>query len=1196
MYATASIAMGAPQPRVTVPATAISVNPYGNLVYIVHQDGVGKDGKPNLVVRQQFVTTGDARGDQVAVTKGLQAGDQVVVAGQLKLRNNIPVLVNNSVLPTNDPAPTPADHNTGASDMRFTDIFVRRPVLASVVSLMILVLGIRAFGSLQVLEYPKTENAVITVATTYPGADPGTVAGFVTTPLENAIAQANGIDYMTSISQTSTSTIVLNLRLNYDSNRAMTEVNTKISSVLNQLPSGVQQPVITVKVGQSLDALIIGFASNVLTPNQITDYLVRNVQPALQAVNGVQTAELLGGQNFALRAWLDPEKLASFGVTASDVATALASNDFISSLGTTKGQMVQATLTASTSLHTVDEFRNLVVKQVNGGIVRLSDVARVTLGADDYESGVSFDGQKGVYLGIQTVPSANLLSVIAGVKAALPAIQSQLPSGLTSAVIYDSSEFVNSSINEVARTLFEALAIVTLVVFVFLGSLRSVVIPVVAIPLSLVGTFAMMLAFGFSVNLLTLLALVLAIGLVVDDAIIVVESVNRHLEEGMGPVDASLRAARDLASPIIAMTIVLVAVYVPIGFQSGLTGALFTEFAFTLVGAVTVSAIVALTLSPMMCSRLLRPHQAGERGLQAWFAAWIDRNFGRLQRGYERALRSSLATMSVTLVFTVAVLGGLYFLYTSSDSELAPQEDQGVVIMQQTSAPNATLQQKLMFDDQVTKILAAQPEYEHQFLVESPAQSIEGMTLKPWEQRKRNATTIQRALQNDLNNIAGQKVVAFQLPSLPGAQGLPIQFVLKTTRPIPELYDKSQKFLAQAQASGLFLFLDSDLKLDLPQYVVQVDRDKTAQLGLNMTQVGSALANMLGGGYVNYFSLDSRSYKVIPQVQQRSRLTTQQILDYPVATINGIPVPLSAIATVRQETVPETLNHFQQVNSATIAGRCRTRRRPGRCGRLSSGSRPSHAVVGYHGGLRRPAPPVHHGIERLPGHLRLRAHRHLPGAGGIVRKLPRPADHSHLRADVAGRRPDLHQSGRRRRHSEHLYRGRIGDADGADQQARHPHGGSRQRIAKTRPLQAGCDRRCGRHPSAPDPDDHGRDGAGRAAADPRQRGGCRVALQHGAGHRHRAVDRHAVHAIRAAGDLRAAGRTASRRAPSQRGGRRRLNDVMAHSVRRRAKKSCSFLKERTKELLSFEPRGGSRQPKRIKSFCFFFFRKRSVFL
>jgi multidrug efflux pump len=804
--------------------------------------------------------------------------------------------------------------------MRFTDIFVRRPVLASVVSLMILVLGIRAFGSLQILEYPKTENAVITVTTTYPGADPATVAGFVTTPLENAIAQANGIDYMTSTSQTSTSTIVLNLRLNYDSNRAMTEVNTKISSVLNQLPSGVQQPVITVKVGQSLDALIIGFASDALTPNQITDYLVRNVQPQLQAVDGVQTAELLGGQNFALRAWLDPEKLAAFGVTASDVATALASNDFISSLGTTKGQMVQATLTASTSLHTVDEFRNLVVKQINGGIVRLSDVAHVTLGADDYESGVSFDGQKGVYLGIQTVPSANLLSVIAGVKAALPAIQSQLPRGLTSAVIYDSSEFVNSSINEVARTLFEALAIVTLVVFVFLGSLRSVVIPVVAIPLSLVGTFAMMLAFGFSVNLLTLLALVLAIGLVVDDAIIVVESVNRHLEEGMGPVDASLRAARDLASPIVAMTIVLVAVYVPIGFQSGLTGALFTEFAFTLVGAVTVSAVVALTLSPMMCSRLLRPHKAGDRGVQARFAAWIDRNFGRLQRGYERALRSSLATMSVTLMFTAAVLGGLYFLYTSSDSELAPQEDMGVVIMQPTSAPNATLQQKLMFDDQVTKILAAQPEYEHQFLVESPAQSIEGMTLKPWDQRKRDATTIQRALQNQLSNIAGQKVVAFQLPSLPGAQGLPIQFVLKTTRPIAELYDESQKFLAQAQASGLFLFLDSDLKLDLPQYVVQVDRDKAAQLGLNMTQVGSALANMLGGGYVNYFSLDSRSYKVIPQVQQRSRLTTQQILDYPVATVNGIPVPLSAIATVRQETVPETLNHFQQVNSATIAG------------------------------------------------------------------------------------------------------------------------------------------------------------------------------------------------------------------------------------------------------------------------------------
>jgi multidrug efflux pump len=497
--------------------------------------------------------------------------------------------------------------------MKFTDIFIRRPVLASVVSLMLLVIGLKAFWALPILEYPRTENAVVTITTIYYGADPETVAGFVTTPLENAIAQANGIDTLTSSSGPGVSTITANLILNFDPDKAITEITAKINSVLNQLPTGVQQPTLSVAIGQSLDALIIGFASEDLSPNQITDYLVRNVQPRLQAVPGVQTAELLGGQNFAMRAWLDPAKLAGYGLTANDVTAALSANNVIAGIGNTKGQMVQYNLTASTNLHSLDGFRNLVIKQVNGGIIRLSDVANVTLGSDDYESGVEYNGKKGVYIGIQTVPSASLLAVIAGVKAVLPSVQRQLPAGLHGDVIYDSTVFVNSSIREVERSLGETVLIVTLVVFAFLGSPRSVIIPVVTIPLSLIGTFAVMLALGFSINLLSLLALVLAIGLVVDDAIIVVESVNRHLEEGMRPRDAAIQAARDLANPIIAMTAVLVAVYVPIGFQGGLTGALFTEFAFTVVGAVTMSAIVALTLSPMMCGLSAETARAGDR-------------------------------------------------------------------------------------------------------------------------------------------------------------------------------------------------------------------------------------------------------------------------------------------------------------------------------------------------------------------------------------------------------------------------------------------------------------------------------------------------------------------------------------------------------------------------------------------------------
>ncbi|HTG21607.1 MAG TPA: efflux RND transporter permease subunit [Reyranella sp.] len=804
--------------------------------------------------------------------------------------------------------------------MKFTDLFIRRPVLASVVSLLILVVGLRAIGALPVLQYPRTENAVVTVTSAYYGADPDVVAGFITQPLENAIAQANGIDYMTSTSQSGVSTITVYLRLNYDSSKALTEINTKVSSVLNRLPAGTQQPVLTVKIGQTIDAMYIGFNSTELAPNQITDYLVRVVQPKLQSVEGVQTAELLGAKNFALRAWLDPQKLAAYGLTAADVSLALTANDYIAGLGTTKGQMVQVTLKASTALHSLEEFRNLVLKQEGGAIVRLSDVANVTLGSDDYESEVSFDGQKAVYIGIQVAPAANLLDVIKGVRDAFPAIQAQLPQGLNGKIIYDSTEFVNSAIEEVIRTLVEALVIVTLVVFAFLGSPRSVLIPVIAIPLSLIGTFAMMAAFGFSINLLTLLALVLAIGLVVDDAIIVVENVNRHLEEGQKPFPAAIQAARELGGPIIAMTVVLIAVYVPIGFQSGLTGALFTEFAFTLVGAVTISAIVALTLSPMMCSRLLKPHVEGDRGWEARLIRGIDRVFDRVRRGYSRRLKGSLDYLPVTATFAALVLGSIYFLYTATKSELAPQEDQGVIITFATSAPNSTIDQRQIYARDVYRIGASHKETDHVFQLDVPGQSIAGFVLKPWDQRALTSNQLQPIVQGELGGIAGAQIVAFQPPPLPGSNGLPIQFVISTTGPFEPLNDVAQKFLQEALATGRFIFLNTDLKIDSPQATVVIDRDKASHLGLKMSDIGGALGSMLGGGYVNYFALDGRSYKVIPQVQQSSRLNADQLLDYHIRAADGSSVPLSTVATIVTKAIPQSLNHFQQLNSATIQG------------------------------------------------------------------------------------------------------------------------------------------------------------------------------------------------------------------------------------------------------------------------------------
>jgi multidrug efflux pump len=804
--------------------------------------------------------------------------------------------------------------------MKFTDLFIRRPVLATVVSLLILVLGLRSVQTLPVLQYPRTQNAVVTITTIYPGAAPDVVAGFITTPLENSVAQANGIDYMTSTSIQGVSTITVNLRLNYNPDEALTEINTKVNAVLNQLPEGSQQPTLTVKIGETIDSMYIGFKSDVLPSNNITDYLLRVVQPRMQAIEGVQTAELIGQKQFALRAWLDPVKMAAYGLTGTDVRQALAANNFTSAIGSTKGQMVQMNLTASTGLTSLDGFRNMVVKEKNGAIVRLKDIAQVTLGAQDYESQVSFDGQKAVYIGIQVAPNANLLDVVKRVHDVFPSIQEQLPEGITGTIVYDATEFVNSAISEVIHTLVEAVLIVTLVVFAFIGSPRSVLIPVVTIPLSLIGTFTAMLILGYSINLLTLLSLVLAIGLVVDDAIIVVENVNRHLEEGMKPFPAAIRAARELAGPIIAMAVVLVAVYIPIGFQGGLTGALFSEFAFTLVGAVVISSILALTLSPMMSSRLLKPHSHDRSGWETRVVDFIDRNFDRLRKRYTRMLHASLNTLAVTGVFALIVLGSIYFLFTGSKTELAPQEDAGLIIAFATPAPNATLQQKQLYDDQIYKIFSGHSETKLVFQLDTPARVVAGMVLKPWDQRKLTTNQLQPGVQQELNQVAGAQVFAFQLPPLPGATGLPVQFAIQTTDSFDRLNEVSQDFLQAAQKSGMFIVLNSDLHFDQPQAEIVIDREKAAMLGLSMQDIGASLGSMLGGGYVNYFNFAGRSYQVIPQVERGARLNADQLRNFYVRTSSGASVPLSTVVKIETKATPQSLNHFQQLNSATIQG------------------------------------------------------------------------------------------------------------------------------------------------------------------------------------------------------------------------------------------------------------------------------------
>ncbi len=797
--------------------------------------------------------------------------------------------------------------------MHYTEIFIRRPVLATVLSLAIFVLGLRAILSLPVLQYPRTENAVVTISTTYYGADSDVVAGFITTPLEAAISEANGIDYMTSTSTNGVSTIIANLRLNFDPNQSLTEINTKVASVRNVLPPESENSVITVAIGETIDSMYIGFASDVLPPNQITDYIVRAVQPKLQSVEGVQTAEVIGARNFAMRIWLNPEKLAAYNLTATDINRALQANNYISGIGNTKGQMVQISLTTNTELHSVDEFKKLIVKQEqNGSFVRLDDVATVVLGSEDYDSEVKFDDNKAVYIGIKIAPGSNLLQVIERVRKVYPEIVNSLPTGLNSKIVYDASKFVNSSISEVEHTLIEALVIVTFVIFAFLGNFRSVIIPIVAIPLSLVGAFIFMLGLGYSINLLTLLALVLAIGLVVDDAIIVVENVNRHIEEGRKPVEAAVIAARELGNPIIAMTVVLFAVYLPIGFQEGLTGALFSEFAFTLVGAVTISAVVALTLSPMMCAKLLKPHSRNSN--------IIDRFFEKLDALYKRKLHNSLDYLSVTIVFALIILGSIQYLYSTSNAELAPDEDQGIILALGISSPNSTLQQRNLYGNQIYEIFASYPETDHVFQIDAPGSLISGQVLIPWDERTKTASQLQPLVQQQLSKIAGLAVVAFQPAPLPGSSGLPVQFVLQTTQSVSKLNEVSQSFLHAAVNSGIFMFADNDLKYDNPQAILEIDHDLASQLGLTMNDVGSALSSMLGGGYVNYFSLDGRSYRVIPQVEQTYRLNTEQLEKYYIRTGSGLPVQLSTIVKVKYRTIPRSINHFQQLNSATISG------------------------------------------------------------------------------------------------------------------------------------------------------------------------------------------------------------------------------------------------------------------------------------
>jgi multidrug efflux pump len=718
--------------------------------------------------------------------------------------------------------------------MRFTDLFIRRPVLALVVNLVILIAGLQAIRSLSVRQFPRTDIAVGTVTTAYVGANADLVRGFITSPLERVIASADGIDYMESSSAQGVSTITVHLKLNYDTNAALTQIQAKVAQVRNDLPPEAQAPVIQVQTADTqFGAMYLGFSSKNLDQNQIADYLTRVVQPRLSAISGVQRADVLGRRTFAMRIWLKPDRMAARGLAPFDVWNALARNNYLSALGSTKGSMVSVNLVANIDLKTPEDFRQMVVKQAGGDAVRLGDIADVVLGAEDYDADVRFNGQGATFMGIWVLPTANALGVIERVREAMKDVQAQLPVGMTAGIPYDSTVYIQQAIHEVLKTLSETLLIVILVIFLFLGSVRGLIIPVVAIPISLIGAVFLMQVSGFTINLLTLLAIVLSVGLVVDDAIVMVENIERHVHQGQPPLPAAIAAARELLGPIIAMTITLAAVYAPLGIQGGLTGALFREFAFTLAGAVIVSGVVAITLSPMMGSRLLRAGDS-ERG----FAGHINRQFERLRQHYMRMLMGTLRSRAVVFVLWAIVVSLMVPFYLFSQRELAPREDQSVVFGIVQAAPNATLDQTQLFASRIYDVFHSFPETRNTFQITQPTGGFAGMVTKPWAERKRNTAQLQVQVAGAFAQLPGIRAIALIPPSLPGGGSFPVDFVIASTAEPRQLADIANQLVQKAYASGMFMFVDTDLKFDQPQAEVVFDRDKVRSLGVDMSRAG----------------------------------------------------------------------------------------------------------------------------------------------------------------------------------------------------------------------------------------------------------------------------------------------------------------------------------------------------------------------
>ena len=1020
--------------------------------------------------------------------------------------------------------------------MRLTDLFVKRPVLAIVVNLVILIAGLQSIRALSVRQYPRSDIAVVRVSTVYIGANPDLVRGFITTPLERVIASADGIDYMESSSAYGVSTITVHLRLNYDTNAALTQIQAKVAQVRNDLPPEAEAPVIELETADTqFAAMYIGFSSADLDQNQITDYLTRVVQPKLSAVSGVQRADILGDRTFAMRVWLKPDRMAAHGISPSELRDALAQNNYLSALGRTKGSMVSVNLVANTDLRTAEEFRQLVVKEQQGTVVRLGEVADVVLGAETYEDDVRFNGQSATFMGVWVLPTANTLDVIKSVREEIPAIQSQLPAGMTVGIPYDSTEYIQDAIDEVLTTLSETLLIVIAVIFLFLGSVRALLIPVVAIPISLVGAVFLMLVAGFTINLLTLLAIVLSVGLVVDDAIVMVENVERHLQEGKQAFRAAIDAARELIGPIIAMTITLAAVYAPVGIQGGLTGALFREFAFTLAAAVIVSGVVALTLSPMMASRMLRAGDS-ERG----FSGWINRRFDSLRHAYTRGLTSTLNYRPVVLVLWALVTLLMVPFYMFSQRELAPDEDQGVVFGIVQAAANSTVDQTKLFTQQVYEVYKSFPEAGSIFQITSPTAGFGGMVTKPWSERTKTTQQLLMESMGPLSQIPGIRVIPLTPPPLPGGGDFPVDLVIASAAEPQQLQEFAQQLVQKAFASGMFMFADADVKFDQPQTEVVFDRDKLRSQGVDLGQAGRDLSALLGGDYVNRFSIQGRSYKVIPQIKRAERLTPDQLSDiYITGSANagvwrirpesgerrGIGKSARSAVDIRDPAHDDRAARAEEVSAAQCradSGRhsAAGATRPGVD--LPRGGGQEDPAAGLQHRLRRRVTSASRGRQPIPRRVPALGGADLSRAGRTVRELPGSLHHSRgVRAARGLGRVALLVP--RTDDAQHLQPGRADHAGRPGGQERNPDRAVCEPPSGNREGQTASRDRSVVDAPAADSDDDGRHRGRAHAADSRDRSGSGRTEQHRHHARDRNDHRHGVHPVRGALDLRARG-------------------------------------------------------------------------